>query len=371
MKAAGRLALCGLALAVGSVAAVAQSLVISARSGLIHYVEGTVYVGDQQVESKFGAFPEVKEKQILRTEEGRAEVLLTPGVFLRLGEHSSFRMITNRLIDTRLEFLGGSAIIEADDIGKDNSITVAYKDATIHPIKKGLYRLDSSPAQLKVFNGEADVMLDDKTIEAKDGHLVELETLAMRKFDRNETDALNRWSERRGEYVSMASVSAANTLRTSMFDGGGMLTSGWYWNQYMGMYSFVPGLDGNWFSAYGYPFWSPFNVYQAYMPGYYYYPYSYYGGYYGGFAPGYAGAYNTVSTRSVPVPSHSGSVGSGGSGSVASGHAPTVGGAGGYAYSGGTLSSAGISTPAAHAGGSVGGGSVGGGSVGGGGGGHH
>ena len=88
-------------------------------------------------------FPEVKENQQLKTEEGRAEVLLTPGVFLRLGENSSFRMITNRLIDTRLEFLSGAAIVEAEDIGKDNSVTVVYGDATVHPLKKGIYRFDA------------------------------------------------------------------------------------------------------------------------------------------------------------------------------------------------------------------------------------
>src|SRR5579885_3579285 len=83
---------------------------ISARSGMVHYVEGKVFAGDQPVEGKFGNFPQVQEKQVLRTEEGRAEILLTPGVFARVGENSSFRMITNRLIDTRLELLKGTAI---------------------------------------------------------------------------------------------------------------------------------------------------------------------------------------------------------------------------------------------------------------------
>ena len=70
MQALRRIAVCGLALAAGSVAALAQSAVISARSGLIHYIEGDVYLGDQQIESKFGSFPEVKENQTLRTAEG-------------------------------------------------------------------------------------------------------------------------------------------------------------------------------------------------------------------------------------------------------------------------------------------------------------
>src|ERR1700722_10156466 len=157
-----RLVICGLAVAAGSAAALAQS-VISARSGMIHFVEGQVYLGDQPVETKFGNFPEVKENGQLRTEDGRAEILLTPGVFLRLGENSSFRMITNRLIDTRLEFLSGAAVGEADDIGKDNSVTVVYRDATIHPIKKGVYRFDADGGALRVFDGLAEVTSGDQT----------------------------------------------------------------------------------------------------------------------------------------------------------------------------------------------------------------
>lgn len=368
MRLAGRLALSGLALAAGSIAALAQSAVISARSGLIHYVEGQVYVGDQQVESKFGNFPEVKENQTLRTEEGRAEVLLTPGVFLRLGENSSFRMITNRLIDTRLEFLSGSAIVEAEDILKDNSTTVVYGDTTAHIVKKGLYRFDSSPAELRIYEGAADVASGDKTVEVKDGHLIALDTLAVSRFDKTTTDALNRWSERRAEYVSMANVSAANSLRTSMFNGdyslysgGSLFSSGWYFNPFFGMYTFVPGMNGMgmngmWMSPYGYRFWSPFDVYMAYMPGYYYSPYGYgYPGY--GYGGGYANAYNSVAAKSVPAPSHS-SVGSGraagSSGSASMGHGPSSHGG----FSG--VSSGTVSAPVSHGGG-----------VGVGGGGHH
>jgi hypothetical protein len=347
----GRLALGTLAVAVGSVAALAQSAVISARSGLIHYVEGQVYVGDQLVESKFGNFPEVKENQTLRTEEGRAEVLLTPGVFLRLGENSSFRMVTNRLIDTRLEFLSGSAIIEAQDIQRDNSITMVYRDATVHVEKRGLYRFDSSPAALRVFDGLAEVTSGDNTVEVKEGHLIELDTLAMHRFDKTVTDALNRWSERRDEYVSMANVSAANTLRSSLFSGGdaalgggtGMMGGMWYWNSFFGMYTFVPGM-GMGYSPYGYAFWSPFNVYQAFMPGYYYYPGMY------GYGGAYGGAYNTAGYNSVPVPVRSGSGGLVGSGnSVASGHGPSHG-TSGSVFSGG-VSGGGLSAPVSRGGG--------------------
>jgi len=100
-------------LALSAIPALAQP-VISAKSGLISYVEGKVYLGDQIVEPSPTRFPDVKENAVVRTAEGRAEVLLTPGVVLRLGENGSFKMLTNRLIDTRLELLTGSAVVEAD-----------------------------------------------------------------------------------------------------------------------------------------------------------------------------------------------------------------------------------------------------------------
>src|SRR5947209_4227760 len=84
--------------------------VISARAGLIHYTEGDVYLKDTLVNLKFGQFPEIKEGETLRTEEGRAEVMLTPGSFLRLSENSSVRMISSKLTDVKVEVLTGSAL---------------------------------------------------------------------------------------------------------------------------------------------------------------------------------------------------------------------------------------------------------------------
>src|SRR4051812_26213504 len=90
--------------ALGAICASAQP-VISAKAGTIAKVEGQVYLGDQLVEDSLTKFPDIKENGIVRAEDGRAEILLTPGVVLHLGEKSSFRLITNRLIDTRLELL--------------------------------------------------------------------------------------------------------------------------------------------------------------------------------------------------------------------------------------------------------------------------
>ena len=68
--------------------AVAQ-LVISTRSGIVHFLEGAVYLDDKPLESHPGKFPSVPPGVELRTTEGRVEVLFTPGVFVRIGEWST------------------------------------------------------------------------------------------------------------------------------------------------------------------------------------------------------------------------------------------------------------------------------------------
>src|ERR1051326_2181758 len=141
-------------LALGALPLSAQP-VISAKSGVVSYTIGTVKLGDQAVEATATSFPEVKENGVLRTEDGRAEVLLTMGVILRMGDNSSIKMLTNRLIDTRMELLGGSHIVEASEIQKDNNLTILAKESTVLINKRGLYRFDVDDNRIKVFEGTA------------------------------------------------------------------------------------------------------------------------------------------------------------------------------------------------------------------------
>src|SRR3974390_3214021 len=76
--------------------------VISVYSGVIHLSEGSVFLDNRPVEQKPGRFEEIKPGSELRLEDGRAEVLLTPGGFLRPGDGSAVRMVSYVLADTRL-----------------------------------------------------------------------------------------------------------------------------------------------------------------------------------------------------------------------------------------------------------------------------
>src|SRR5262249_42661875 len=153
-----------------------------------------------------------------RTEEGRAEILLPPGVFFRMGENASFRMISNRLIDTRVELLTGSAVLEIDDIDKEAAVTVVCKDGTITLSKVGIYRFDTQPAQLKVFKGAAEVEVNGQTIPVAAGKMLTLGAVASaEKFNTVDTDSLDHWSHRRAEVVAQANLSSA---KQAQYGGG-------------------------------------------------------------------------------------------------------------------------------------------------------
>jgi hypothetical protein len=276
--------------ALSGFAASAQS-VVSAKSGVLHVSDGAVFIGDQPVNQQYGTFPDVKEKQVLRTEAGRAEVLLTPGVFLRVGENSSIKMIDNHLIDTRVELLTGQAVVESDDTMKTNAVTIIYKDYQIHVRKAGVMEFQANPEQLRVFHGEAEVELNGTVTTVKAGRLMPFSAaLASEKFDvRNEGDALTRWSERRSEYVATANLSAAKSLRDS---GSTWSSSGWYYNPFYSMFTYIP-MNGMYMNPYGYSFWSPYTIYQVY------YNQAYYGG--GGGNGNRGGGYGTsTASRNLP-----------------------------------------------------------------------
>ena len=141
----------------------AQS-VVAARSGVVSYFEGSVSIDGQALEHKTGRFIEIKPGSELRTELGRAEILLTPGVLLRAGDNSSIRMVSNRLIDTRLEFVSGAAAMDSRNAAPGDPITISYQDYQMRFARSGRYRMDSTPAQLRVEEGEADVVFDKSKV---------------------------------------------------------------------------------------------------------------------------------------------------------------------------------------------------------------
>jgi hypothetical protein len=310
--------------------------IISAKSGVIAGLEGKVFLDNQALESSVTHFPDMKENSVLRTEDGRAEVLLPPGYVLRIGENASFKMVTNRLIDTRVEMLTGSGIVEVDENSKDTNVIVALKAGVATLTKTGVYRFDSEPARIKVFSGTASVLLGDKTILVPTGHMLSLagDVAMVEKFDTADTDALDHWARRRAEAMAVANVSAAKYVNDNY---GKLNQSSWGFNPYFGLYTYIP-MNGMMCNPYYYNscYYSPAVVYNRfYSPG------SYYPGGFGqraGSNPGYStmsgtstGVSNAVSAArsagSSPATS-SGSTASSSAASSSAGHGSSASGGG-------------------------------------------
>jgi hypothetical protein len=237
--------------------------VVSAQAGLINYIEGQVTLDGKDVARKAGLYPQVKENGVLKTGEGRVELLLSPGAFLRMSENSSLRMITTRLVDTRLEVVGGTVLVECAEMTRDTGITLVYKDSTVTLRKKGLYRLDAEAPQFSVLDGEAVVAGSGQQLTLKDGKRTSLAGVYVaEKFDPKAGDALYRWSRRRSEYLAMANVSMARSLAGSGYTSS---SSRWFYNPWMNLYTFVP-YNGFYYSPFGYCYYSPRTVYVVYNP---------------------------------------------------------------------------------------------------------
>ena len=187
--------------------------VISTRSGVIHYFEGTVTVAGKPLTAQFGKFAFIPEGAELRTEQGRAEVLLTPGVFLRVGEKSAIRLASNSLTDTRVELVAGSAMMESAEASAGTSVTLTYKNWSIRQTQEGLYRVDSDPPRLQVRGGEVEVTTaggDAPVQVAKGMDLAFGNVLAPEKSPVELSDSLSDWSNGRAQSISADNAIAAD-----------------------------------------------------------------------------------------------------------------------------------------------------------------
>lgn len=249
----------------------------AALPGTLNYVEGKANVGDQSLNSKQIGSVELQPGQKLDTETGKAEILLTPGVFLRVGDNGAAQIVSSSLTNTEARVDKGQAMVEVAEIHKDNLLRIASDGATTQLLKDGLYGFDADSGAVRVFKGEALVQDGDQHVKVKGGHEVALNAgtkLKSRKFDEKsyERSDLYRFSNLRSEYLAEANVDAAR-----MYAGGpDWYGPGWYWDPFFTSYTWIPG-SGVFYDPFGWGFYSPGLVYAA--PIYYGYGYGY-GGYY-------------------------------------------------------------------------------------------
>jgi hypothetical protein len=189
--------------------------VISVYSGVVNYFEGSVLLDNNPVEPKPGRFEEIKPGSEFRVEDGRAEILLTPGVYLRMGTGSAIRMVSNLLVDTKIDLLDGPAVIDAAEPNPQTSVTMILENYQIHVRKAGRYRMDTLPLELRVTDGEAEVTSEGaKPTIVDSGHLLHLLSGVMMAAYSMDDD-LDNWDQDRSEAIARDSKQISDTPEIS------------------------------------------------------------------------------------------------------------------------------------------------------------
>lgn len=198
--------------------------VVSACSGTVHFFEGAVLIDDHPLEHKSAVFPAIPPGSILRTEKGRAEILLTPNVFLRIDENSAIRIEANLLSDTRIEFLRGSAILDSVDAPAAPAIVLTYQHYRIRFPKPGIYRIDSDTGVLQAYSGNAQVTSPDSrtsSIDTAKLYFFDLGTVT-NKFGEPNEDEFYDWAKGRADAISAENQLAAQSNGDSSEDDGSL-----------------------------------------------------------------------------------------------------------------------------------------------------
>ncbi len=239
--------------------------------GTLNYVEGQVSLDSQSLNSKSIGSATLETGQSLTTENGKAELLLTPGVFLRVGGNSAVKMISPNLTDTEIDVERGDATVELTEIHKQNDIRVDEDGVPVRLVKDGFYDFDAARNQVLVLDGQAIVNENVKEVKVKGGHELTLtqESTKPQGFDKKayETSDLYQWSSLRSAYLAEANVDAAPSYLVAGGYGLGWFGSGWYWDPWFDCYTFIPG-DGIFYSPFGWGFYSPFWAIDAPFYGY-------------------------------------------------------------------------------------------------------
>lgn len=236
--------------------------VISAKAGGVNFVEGDVSAA--QKNNRVGLLLKgdtLEAGQTVATgKTGRAEILLNPGSYIRLGENSSFEFANTSLDDLQVKLKRGSAIFEviADD---ELKITVSAPKANFYIVKSGIYRVDvatDGTGKLEVWKGRAQIGESGNAV-LKGGRAANIDgsQAAIEKFDRDDKDALEMWSKSRAkELAKLNSRLQRQDVRDTLINS--FNNRGWSMYDSFGLWVFDPSSRGYCFLPFGYGWSSPY-----------------------------------------------------------------------------------------------------------------
>jgi hypothetical protein len=177
--------------------------VVSASSGVLQYFEGMVALDNKPIEHKAAVFPNLNNGSTICTKKGRAELLLTPGIYLRIDENSCLRMVSNSLTDTRLNMTEGSAIFDNLNASPNDAVLLIHEGSEVRFPRPGVYRIDSDVGELQVYSGEARVTHHRVSTTVDSSHLYYFALeLTTNKLGDGAMDEFYDWAHNRSDVIA-------------------------------------------------------------------------------------------------------------------------------------------------------------------------
>lgn len=247
------------------ITSISSVYVISAKAGAVNYVSGEVF--NLEKDAKKVALQKgsnIEDGDLVFTEtNGRAEILLNPGSYVRLAGNSEFQFVTTSLEnDLELKLNRGSAIFEviAD---KEFKIVINTPKSRFYLIQSGIYRVDAlenGAGKISVWKGKAQVG-DAKATTVKGGRTGTFENMqtVVAKFDKKNQGEFELWSKDRAQQIAKVNERLQrremNRALTNSFNNNSWNASSgyglWVRDPFSNSFCFLPFGYG-WRSPYGF-----------------------------------------------------------------------------------------------------------------------
>jgi hypothetical protein len=262
-----------------------EKFVISAKAGGINAVTGeaSVHSKGESDWQRLMITDDLQAGDRVRTAyDGRVEILLNPGSYLRVGGDSEVELSDNSLSNLEVKLLRGTAIVEATGAdGLELNIGISTPHTRLAIVRQGLYRLNVVPGdatELIVRKGR--VILSDSHTKVKGGNKVVFSATAVsvakltnEEKKIKEKEAVDLWSKERAETLAKANRRINDRMLTSAFASyrdwdpfsAGRLGL-WFYSPRLGCYTFLP-----FFYGLGSPYGSSYTT-SVYFPAGTYYP---------------------------------------------------------------------------------------------------
>ena len=289
-------------------AAHAQYLV-SSKAGFVNRVEGKVSLKAQgsapDETSRVSLASQMKEGDRISTSvNSHAELLLSPGSYMRMDEKTVVEAVRTDLENTRFDVIQGAVIVEVGEIDKKIPVEIGTPRSVVTINKAGIYRIDvhGKDVAVSVRKGEAFLGTREqffaksatKVSGNKVYRLIGDGAPQTAKLSSKVFDSFDQWSYLRAETLVAANYSMLQRTRSRS-----ALLSGWIYDPFSNNYTFVPS---SWLfvTPYGFGFYRRYSDCEWCYGGYYN-PYYSNGGYYGGGTMAGGGGGNTTTSGGAPA----------------------------------------------------------------------